>query len=71
MAKFNLADKEKLEREILNSARDDILTPSNLQYKKAMADSFEELIDPASQEEAAIKNKRRKFVKKNIAKVGL
>jgi len=63
--------KEKLEKELLKSDQDDILLPGKLQYKKEMADMFDDMTNPLKIEERKLKKRRSEFKKKNMAKVGL
>lgn len=71
MVVINPLLKEKLEKDLIKADENDILLPSQLQYRKEMAESFEELTNPLKQEERRLKKKRNGLVRKNTAKVGL
>ena len=62
--------KEKLNEELVDAENEPAL-PGKLQWKKEMADMFEDMTNPQKIQERKLKEKRRSFIKNKTKKFGL
>jgi hypothetical protein len=62
--------KEKLNEELVGAENEPAL-PGKLQWKKEMADMFEDMTNPQKIQERKLKEKRRSFIINKTKKFGL
>ena len=62
--------KEKLNEELVDAENEPAL-PGKLQWKKEMADMFEDMTNPQKIQERKLKEKRRSFINNKIKRFGL
>ena len=62
--------KEKFNEEMVDAENEPAL-PGKLQWKKEMADMFEDMTNPQKIQERKLKEKRRSFIKNKTKKFGL
>ncbi|NLD20745.1 MAG: hypothetical protein GX663_11010 [Clostridiales bacterium] len=62
--------KEKFNEEMVGAENEPAL-PGKLQWKKEMADMFEDMTNPKKIQERKLKEKRRSFIKNKTKKFGL